>query len=203
MPNLQEHMLRVTAIAKIICDNFVKPIDKDLITSALLLHDLGNMTKIKLERFPEFVQPEGFDYWKKVLKEFRKKYGKNDYEATYKILSELKIQKRIYDLVHSNEFGKMTKISKSKSFESQICIYADARVTPHGVASLDERLSEVRTLWLKYKGASPETFEKLTERAKVVEQQIFDHCKIKPEDITEEKVRPLITGLRNFEVKTG
>ncbi len=202
MPQLQTHMLRVAGVASIICNNFLKSINKESITMALLVHDMGNMSKIKLDRFPEFAQPEGIAYWEKVLNEFKEKYGNDDYQATYKILKELKIGYKIYNLVHSNEFSKMALISKNKSFESKICIYSDARVTPHGVASLDERLSEVRDRWINYKGVSQEYFDQLTSNAKVVEQQIFSCCKIKPADITEEKVKILFSQLNNFEIGT-
>jgi len=34
-----------------------------------------------------------------------------------------------------------------------------------------------------------------------IEQQIFAHCKIKPEDITHELIEPIAEALRNFVVK--
>lgn len=203
MPQLQIHMLRVTGVASLICDNFQKPIDKNSIIVALLLHDMGNMSKIKLDRFPEFVQPEGKDYWSKVLGEFKQRYGENDYQATYKILKELKTPKKIQNLVHSNEFAKMTSISKARGLKRKICIYSDARVTPHGVDRLNIRLKEVRERWIKYKGVSADFFDQITKSAEIIETQIFAHCKIKPEDITEEKVKPLIWKLRNFNIETG
>ena len=71
MPQLQEHMLRVTAVASLIAGKFGKKLDKRTIITATLLHDLGNMAKIKLGTFPEFVQLLGVDYWEKVFLRWR------------------------------------------------------------------------------------------------------------------------------------
>jgi len=71
MPQLQTHMLRVAGVASTIVENFEGKIDRKTIITTALLHDLGNMAKIKLDAFPEFAQPRGIDYWQKVLKEFK------------------------------------------------------------------------------------------------------------------------------------
>ena len=203
MPQLQMHMLRVTGVAAIICDSFESSLDKKTIISVCLVHDMGNIVKFKLDKFPEGLEPQGLIYWQKIQREFITKYGGNDYLATYKILEELGLSEKVQNLVSSNEFAKMAPISKLKnSFEQKICIYSDARVTPNGISSLDERLSEVKERYIKNKGVSEEFYNELWNSAKEVEKQIFSHCKIKPENITEEKIQHLISDLRNFNIKT-
>jgi len=81
-----------------------------------LLHDIGNIVKFKLERFPEFRQPEGIDYWKKIQKEFIKKYSKDDYETTYKIVKEIGVTQDIFGILRSMEFRKAPANIKDKSF---------------------------------------------------------------------------------------
>lgn len=201
MPNLQEHMLRVAAVASIICDNFDNALDKNSIISACLLHDMGNIVKFNLKLFPDFRQPEGIDYWTKIQQEFRTKYGNNDYEATYKILNEININQRIVQLIKSIEFAKTPENIKHPDFESKICLYSDLRVGPKQIMSLNDRLAEVKERYKKNKGVSETFYNSLVENANILEKQIFKYCKIKPEDITEEKVKPLIEKLRNFNIE--
>jgi len=54
---------------------------------------------------------------------------------------------------------------------------------------------------MRNKGISEETFDQISQSLFAIEKQIFARCKIKPEDITEEKVKPLFGGLRNFEIE--
>lgn len=202
MPNLQEHMLRVAGVAKIISDNYLKTLNKELLLSSALIHDLGNMTKIKIDAFPEFAQPEGVDYWSKVLTEFKEKYGNDDYSATYTILKELNVPQDVYNLVSSLEFVKASQTAKSNNLELKICLYSDARVTPYGVASLQKRLSEVKDRYIRNKGVSEEKYNEISQSLYDIEKQIFANCRINPEDISEEKVKLLFNGLTNFDIQT-
>lgn len=198
MPQLQEHMLRVAGVASIICDNINIKIDKERIVKALLVHDMGNMSKIKLDRFPETAEPEGMEYWQKILDDFRSTYGDNDYDATYKILNELKLPEEMQKLVKSIEFANMTVIARENSIETKICIYSDARVAPTGVVSLNERLSEVKDRYIKNKGVSEEFFKNLSKSAFQIEIQIFENCSIKPNNITEDKVKNIFEELKKI-----
>src|SRR3989344_7719535 len=99
MPSLQLHMFRVTSVAQIICESLGENVilvseahpesgswtsqddAKNNILSACLLHDMGNILKFNLDLFPEFLQPEGKEYWQKVKDSFEKKYGKDEHEA--------------------------------------------------------------------------------------------------------------------------
>jgi len=202
MPQLQLHMLKVSGVAHLICDSFNKPIDKDAIISACLLHDMGNMAKIKLDRFPDLIQGENSDYWEKVLEQFREKYGNDDYQATYKILADLNISKNLQKTIYSLEFAKAPKNAKSRNYTNKICLYSDARTCPHGVVSLEERLIEVKDRYMKNKKVSGETFNQISKGLDIIEGQIFNYCSLKPDDITEKKIKPLITNLRYFDIKT-
>jgi len=203
MPQLQMHMLRVAGVSTIICDNLKIKVGRQNIIQACLLHDMGNMAKIKLDLFPEFAQPKGLTYWQKVLQEFIEKYGADDYVATYKILDELNISDKIQALIKSIEFANMDDISKGNNFGQKICIYSDARVAPFGVTPLEDRLSEVKDRYIKNKGATEEFFKNLSNSARNVEKQIFSHCKIKPVDITEEKAKTLFSTLKNFDISAN
>lgn len=203
MPNLQEHMLRVTGVAVIIADNFKVKTDKNIIISTGLLHDLGNMAKIKIENFPEFAEPLGAAYWEKILNKFKQKYGNDDYTATYTILKELAVHQNIYDNIKALEFAKSPETAEGNNLELKICLYSDARVSPHGVVSLPTRLGEVKDRYMKNKGVSEERFYQISASLYNIEKQIFGNCKIKPEDISEEIVKPLFKDLLIFNISAN
>ena len=200
MPNLQVHMLRVTSVASEICDNFRKPLDKDSVVAATLLHDIGNMVKFRLEAFPEFLKPRGLEYWRKVQENFIRKYGKGDYQATYKILKQIGVNQEVYGLIKSMEFKKAPLNVKHSNFEKKICQYADLRVAPTGITSLDARLREVQDRFMRNKGISVKKFDHLSLSMRKIEKQIFERSKIKPSDITENKVKELMEKLKSFEI---
>ena len=204
MPQLQTHMLRVAGVASVICDNFSKPIDKELVVSACLLHDTGNIVKFKLEKFPEFLKPKGLKYWQKVQNQFIQKYSKDDYKATHKILREMKINSSIYLLIKSMEFKNAQVNSKqSASLEEKVSLYSDSRVAPYGILSLDERLREVKERFMKNRGMDERRFNKIASSLRLIEEQVFFMTKLKPDDITERKVLPQMLKLDNFDIKIG
>lgn len=204
MPNLQEHMLRVAGVASLICDNFEKSINKNSIISACLLHDMGGMSKVKLDLFPEQLKKEGVKYWEGIQTEFIEKYGHLEHEALYKIIEELGVNEEITSLIKGFGFANIPKIFKSNNIQIKICEYSDMRVSPQGVVKLKKRLREAMTRYLKkQKGIyNKEQFETNIPTMEEIEKQIFKHCKIKPTQITEKKVKPLVNNLKKFEIKT-
>ncbi len=202
MSALQNHMLRVAAVASLVCDNFDEPLNKEEIVAACLLHDMGNIIKSDLEYFPEFLQPEGLEYWKNVKDEYVAKYGADEHEATIKIMQELGLSERVIEFVDQIKFSFLCNHRDSDDMSTKIISYADGRVDPHGVVSYDERMDEGKK---RYKGRTDvfavEGREKLIACGKEIEKQIFSKCKIKPEDITNETVAPVISKLRNFVIK--
>ena len=202
MPALEAHMLRVAAVASLICDNFDESISKEEILTACLLHDMGNIIKSDFKLLPEFLEPKGFGYWEKVKADYIKKYGGDSHEATLEIIKELGSFARIVVLIDQVRFRLLCSIKDDNNFSVKIISYADGRVDPHGVVSYDERMNEVKE---RYKGREHlfplKDRERLINCGKEIEKQIFAKCKIKPEDINNETVTPIILNLRNFMIK--
>ncbi len=202
IPSLQEHMLRVTAVAIIICDNFTEPIPKEDIIKACLLHDMGNIIKFKMDVMPEFFQPEGVEYWQKVKDEFIEKYGDNEHKASVQIAKDIGVSERVVHLIDQIDFAFYSKHKDSNEIDSKLVIYADDRVGPHGVVSYEERMEDGKKRYQTKENSMPEEErQKLVDSGKDIERQVMSKCKIKPEDITNEVVAPIIEELRNFMLK--
>lgn len=196
MPNLQLHMYRVAAVGLMIVENFDNPdeLDAEAIAQALLLHDMGNILKFDLQYFPDFLEPEGLEYWQSVKDEFEKEYGKNVHAATLDIAKEIGASSRVEELIDAVGFNHARRNLDSSDFSQKICAYADMRVAPHGVVSLEERLVDGRKRYAK--ADSKDTFSYVMGvYLRKIEKQIFERCGIDEEDIAEESVKEKIRQL--------
>jgi len=207
MPSLELHQLRVAAVAKLICDNFQKPVQTNDVVVACLFHDMGNIVKFQLGDIPEFLEPEGLAYWEDVKTEFIEKYGREQHAANETIAREIGLSEDVISCILAINFSKIGEVVASGSFEKKICEYADSRVGPHGVLSLDERLRDGRKRYLKRIDAaahdvavSADIFEVRMGMEYELEKQIFALAGIIPEDITDAAAVPLIEELRDYRV---
>lgn len=213
-PNLQEHQLRVAAVGSIISDNINVEVDKNNLVKACLLHDMGNIIKFDLTIFLEFLEPEGIDYWRKVKDEFIDQYGEDEHVATYSIMKELGVSEKVERLVKASGFSKAESLYKSENFAEKIVFYSDARVTPHGIGTLSQRLEDGTKRYVKNqqsKGVKTEQgrknakwdldlFNRLSEFVRKLEVQIFSESNINPEDINNDTVEKVIPKLRLLEL---
>ncbi len=204
--NLQEHMLRVAAVAVLICDSMTTEVDKENIVLGALFHDMGNIIKFDNDSLPEFYEPEGLEYWLKVKNDFIAKYGADEHEGNLKIMQEIGLPDKVVSLASQNKFKMLCIHANSSDMDIKIIHYADGRVAPYGVLSYKARMDEAGKRYGERKGEN-RWLGNDTERLKLVEcgleieKQIFAHCKIKPEDITDEAVAPIVEQLRSFMIK--
>ena len=205
MPSLQLHQLRVAAVAKMICDNLIVPVDSRTVVLAAILHDMGNILKFDLTVFPESVQPEGLEYWKTVKADFEKKYGTDQHAASLAIAKELGLSEEVQKCIDSVAFAKAEEVRDASSIEQKICEYADSRVAPHGIVPMDERLEEGRKRYLNRTvetglAAARARFDALKKAEEDIERDIFSHSRIQSTDITDAATAPLIEELRKYPV---
>ena len=206
MPSLQLHMFRVAGVASVICENFKQPelINQDDIVSACLLHDMGNIIKFDLALFPQFLEPEGYDYWKGVQDEFINKYGNDEHIATYTIAKEIGVSKAVQQVIASVGFSNSEKNFRSQDYNNKIAAYADFRVAPSGVESLENRLKDGRERFVKNKmhtyNPKLDKFDELSEYIYKLEKQIFEKSRIKPFNITERLVSDKFEEIKKLQL---
>ncbi|MBI2612349.1 HD domain-containing protein [Candidatus Kaiserbacteria bacterium] len=203
MPSLQLHQLRVAAAAKLICDNLKVPVNTGDVVLACLFHDMGNILKFDLGKtFPEFLEPEGAEYWRQAKAEFLYRYGDNAHKANIAIGREIGLDKRIVELIDSISFSNIANIVANASFEQKISEYADDRVGPYGVLPLKERLAEARARYIESGKTyyTAEGFDKLSRLVYELERQIFAHTSVRPEDLNDAAVESIIEQLRTYTV---
>ncbi len=193
--NLQEHMFRVTAVGEMIVDHCDKAVSRDEVIRTLLLHDMGNIIKFNLDHFPEFLEPEGYAYWQGIKEQFKEKYGNDEHRAHVLIARELGVSDRICELIHHVGFQGMCQNVATDDWAQKICNYADLRVYPHGVVPLTQRLEDGRK---RYNIAPGDERWDLVTCAQELEDQIFEHCDIKSEDINDMAIAQYVAKYREF-----
>lgn len=203
MASLQLHMLRVAGVAAMICDHISndlpEKLDKENVIKACLLHDMGNILKFNLDIFPEFLKPQGKEYWQEVKDEFERKYGTKVHQATLQIVDEIGGSERIRELIDAVSFVKQKENFESTDFGKKICAYADMRVIPTTVTSLDERMKDGKERYPQF-NSQASGFRYVFAYLKKTEKQIFEQCDIQPEDISEETVEKYFDQLKLVEI---
>lgn len=204
--NLQEHMLRATAIAKLLCENWRGPSisQKDIITT-MLIHDMGNIAKMDFSSY-EVLPEENKDiaYWQSVKQEFIRKYGADDHVATFNIASELGLESRILWIVINKIFVNNEMIVTSSNYELKICAYSDQRAGPNGIVSLKDRFDELRKRYGDKANASinhPRS-KYLIESAFEIEKQILEFISIGPSDIVNQTISDTMYDLLGHMIQT-
>lgn len=196
MPQLQTHQFRVAAVAKQICQAQMVPVDTESMVRACLIHDIANIIKFDLQRFPEFLQPHGLAYWQAVQQQYKKDYGNDEHQASLTIAAKLGQPQRIIDLIEGVGFAEIPAAAATSDLELKICCYADQRVTPFGVVSIQERLDEGRK---RYAGRTDRTFtvdfDGVAGDLAALEEQVFKNTTLTPAEITDVSVAPIMQAL--------
>lgn len=203
--HLQEHQIRVAAVAWEICTNLDKEVPTQEIITAALLHDMGNIIKFTfnspLEPYKDLKKKEKL---LKLQKKFIDKYGSDVEIATYKILQEISFPeelKKYFEWIGGKNIQKKIDqgLVNEENLENLILVYSDSRVSISGIVSLEERIDEVAN-------RNPRVLEiaqTAKENTKRIEKIIFKHCKISPGDITDTTVSKYSKKLKNFNIPTN
>lgn len=206
MPGLQLHQLRVAALARYVAGSLSVPVKTDLVVCAALFHDMGNILKSDFTTFPDFLGDKDASYWEGVKREYVATYGTNVHEATQTIAREIGLNEEVVSLIDAMGFSRMESIRDSDSIELKIIEYADSRTAPRGVLSLQERLEDARKRYEGKNFSGEPTFgrarwEELMSAAEVIEGQLFSVSSIKPSDVSESVIAPLMEELRAFKIR--
>lgn len=199
-PQLQLHQRRVAAVGKIVAE--AHSADTHTVIVACLLHDMGNIIKFKLDRFPDFLEPEGYDYWKGVQDSFKAKYGTDEHLATLIICDELGVSDAVLNCIRAVGMTKAHHNLTEGSLEERITNYADLRVGPHGVISIQERLTDGKVRnGNRHDGVTLSDAGFRMMSAEIVRlEQALTTATCAPQAITGDLCVHLIEPLRSFEI---
>ena len=192
MPNLRQHMYRVTAVGLYLLDHWCGPqIDRHLITQTLLLHDMANIIKFDLKGQPR---------WQKVQQDFIGRYGTDEYAATAKIAAELNLPARVIYLINHRNSPNLKQVVASYDWELKLASYADFRVAPHGVVSVTARFDDMKQ---RYQGKTHIIAQKgfitiAKNYCLKLESQLQPLISIPLDSITDQTIAPYLKSLPSY-----
>lgn len=194
MPNLQLHQLRVAAVGKTLAEKYDEPVNVRDVILACLFHDMGNIVKFDLNKFPEVLQPEGIGYWEQVKADVVQKYGPEQHIASGAIAREIGLSDTVIEMIGGAGFSKISAIVACDSQELKLVQYADLRVAPHGIVSMQERFDDFARRYAPQKGEDTAALEAGWE----LESQILWHVSLKPEDLNDVSLAAEVEKLRDY-----
>lgn len=200
-PNLQDHMLTVASTVIFLKDNWQgEKIDWNKIVKAALLHDLGNIVKFDMDKFPDLMREEvkRIDYWKKVQRETIAKYGSEDHKVTEKMLRELNVKEDVIKTILEKSFGNSEMTVFRKDWNTKILLYCDVKTSPTGLVTLDERIVDIKRRMPKY--TNKPNFSKIVKAIKELEKQIQTNLKIPISRISDKSVEKYKNDLLKKEI---
>ena len=198
---LQEHMIRVAAVAKQISNHYEIEIDEETIVTACLLHDMGNLLKFKFDVAPELCEPEGVAYWVAAQQEMKEKYGENVHDATCAMIKEISSDPKVNEVTDNASFDVIIQVAETGSLEEKVLEYADMRVGLHGIISVRERFDDIANRYTPHR-FTKDIVEERYKACQRMEQEIFANSIITSEDITDESTKDIQAALYNFEIKS-
>lgn len=202
--NLAEHMFWVAGVGTWIAQHFQSKIDQKLITKSLLLHDLANLIKFDLAKFSYFLKPEDHDlqYWQAQQQVMIARYGDREHLALLALLKELNVDAKTYQLLDQLSIYNLPAIVEGTDFPLKICLYADYRVAPAGLVSLETRLADLKNRYHQREPnlASQKKAAKNLTLLKQLETQIETNLDLSLTKMTQEQVFNLLKKLKDFEL---
>jgi HD superfamily phosphodiesterase len=152
--NIREHMHRVAAVARYICTHWKgAPFNNDLVIAACLLHDVGNVLKMRYDTEENLAmlgpERERVEYWKATSKVLQSQYA-NPNELRDALLTKATISADVCELISRARGARMGTIMLEKYAEAAIYLYADNRVGPFGYVTLTERMADTERRYPGY-----------------------------------------------------
>lgn len=207
MMNLQQHQLRVAAVASTIWSWLLPQVQQDVdqnnVILACLLHDMGNTIKFNLTLFPEFLEPEGVEYWQNVKDRYLKQFGTDEHLASEKIAADLGVDTKVLRYIESVGFQQAQDNLSTTDWGQKICDYADVRVGPYGVITLEERFVDLRDRYgTTFAQPSDETKRTDFELAHLeIERQIQSVCTQPLSQLTDHTISGTINALKTWQLQ--
>lgn len=192
-------MLRVGAVASIICDSLIEVVvDKNLIVTTALLHDMGNIIKYdfsKVDLLDEKDKTRVNDL-KLTQKKFINKYGDSPDEATLSVIKEITSDSSVVNLCKNSHWELADQFLHTDFWDRKIVLYSDIRVGPFGVFGLNDRFDDLENR----RPGEKASLRVLRHQGIEIEKEIQRAVKINLQDINDQLIEKEVENLRNFTI---
>lgn len=213
-PNLAQHMLMVAALGEHLAENWTSPdIDKEVLIDTLLLHDIGNLVKFDLnsnrsqkmlnKTASPIANKQPLQHWQKKQQEMINKYGANADQANLAIIIELKTNPKIKQLLENHSFEELEHSLQTHNWEKKLVFYCDLRFTPSGLASVEERISDLRQRYQQKdeKWNNNDLYNQWLSNSLALEKQLNQHTTLDLRKIKQTDFNNLVIRLADRQIE--
>lgn len=221
--NLAQHMLQAAALGNLILDSWQgSGLDRQLLISTLLVHDIGNLVKFDLNssptitfqhtddvvKIPQLLQLrtiDDSDYWLRKQKEMRDKYSSHADQANRLIVKELGLDPRINRLLEHHSLQELTTLLHNDNWQKKIVLYADMRVAPSGLTNLTARIKDLRRRYRQrdLQWQDEQTYQQWLDMALQLEAQLNQHASLDLATITTNQLTPHLEQVGRYQLEVG
>lgn len=151
--NLQEHMLRVAALAQILLNNWRgKAVNEETVITVCLIHDIAKpLTFIPEKQAKYGTTPEEIENVKKFQEFVSKRFGNREHEATLAICKAEGLSENVIHVMNEFRWEEMNKIFEIDNLQTLLVLYCDMRIGPEGILSMKERLNDIKSRYNEIK----------------------------------------------------
>lgn len=149
-------------------------------------------------------QQKDLNYWQEQQVLAIKNFGKDEYQATLKMVSQLSTPAKVLEILSGVSISNAKQIANNSDFNLKVALYADYRIAPQGLVSLDQRIDD---LLVRYAGreqeselARPSTMEANRHWLKQIEQQLASQLKISINQLNSQLVEERASALQNYDI---
>jgi hypothetical protein len=199
--NLQEHMLRVTALSKIIIDNWTgQTIDKFAIIKICALHDITKPVTFDTSKAVQAkygMSQEDISNLGKLKKFIKENLGTDEHKAAVEMCRDMNLGEKVVKMMEDMEWKYAQRLLDENNLESLIPIYCDMRIGPKGMMDLLQRVSNLKGRVGDRKEYDYEEFER---SGKILEQKIQENVGIDLKLVTNDQLDSLFEELLNLKI---
>jgi hypothetical protein len=196
--NLQEHMLRVAALSKIILDHWTgQKVDKTAVMQTCALHDMAKPLIFDVAKQAQYgMLPEDIANLEKLQAFLKSKYGFTEEEAVVGMCKDIGMTQEGIRIIENLErqWKSIPRLIKANDINSLIPTYCDMRIGPRGILTLQARLED-----LNNRGGAV-SHEDNVRNGKIAEQKIKENVDIDLDSITDRELNTLFPKLLNLEI---
>ncbi len=169
---------------------------------------MGNILKMDLspQRRLKGLEDEDIGHWIAVQDDFRAKYGSDEHAASLAIGREIGLPDTVIEMMDNMRFSRTEWILREATPEMRIAKYADLRVAPYGITSLEERLAEARERYRDKKfdasseGYSHEKLAAIEDMCRELGRMVLASAGMEESATTDATAAPVIEELKKLEI---
>ena len=193
--NLQEHMLRVAALAEIIGEHWqAEKIDLNSIVQACLLHDIAKPLTFDPAKQAQFGASETeIGRLTELQAMIRSTYSANEHEASVKICQKVGCSPAAVEIVDDLEWEYIDRWLVVDKVRSLIAIYCDMRIGPQRILPLVTRINDLKT-----RDPDPARLDQISLDGQRLETRLHKIISLDLNSITEEQIEARWANLRNY-----